>query len=323
MLNENHASASLEQAVDILHDGVTLSGSLTRTTSRAPDNLIVMIHGSGPLDRNENGTGLPLNVFNHLAKRLSDAGISSFRYDKRGCGTSTGNYPEAGHFDLVEDACAVARHCRENILAPGGKLYLLGHSEGCVIAPQVAQRTGFIDGLILLCPFIQPLRDLLLEQARQLDHDIRQMRGMRGLLQRATLWAVGGLIKEQSRLLTRLESSTTPTLRYRSRRLEAKWFREMLALDPRDAFSGLDCPILAIAGAKDLQCPPEDVHRLATLYAGPVEAHILDDLTHILRRDDQPASFNRYDELLGRPTEPRVSQLIIRWLEKLETSAPN
>ena len=51
-----------------------------------------MIHGSGPMDRNENMPGQSLNVFNTIAEHLAEKGIASLRYDKRGCGKSGGNY---------------------------------------------------------------------------------------------------------------------------------------------------------------------------------------------------------------------------------------
>ena len=63
-----------------------------------------MVHGSGPLDRNENvKKGSHLNLFNTLAHHLAGIGIASLRYDKRGCGESTGDYYAAGHSDLLAD----------------------------------------------------------------------------------------------------------------------------------------------------------------------------------------------------------------------------
>ena len=91
---------------------VTLAGTLAEPDGRGPHPLVVMIHGSGPLDRDENMPGQALNIFNALAAALAEAGYGAFRYDKRGCGASTGDYLTHGFADLIGDAVAVVAGLR-------------------------------------------------------------------------------------------------------------------------------------------------------------------------------------------------------------------
>jgi hypothetical protein len=75
--------------------------------------------------------------------------------------------------------------------------------------------------------------------------------------------------------------------------------------------------MLCISGEKDIQCSPDDGHRIAVLAKAPVEVHVLPDLTHILRRDDRPPCFARYRAILGEPIDPRVLDLACDWIARL------
>ena len=77
-------------------NGVTLAGSLTVPNAGNAPVTALMLHGSGPLDRDENMGGQKLDVFNTLADGLAHADIGSFRYDKRGCGASGDALTEPG-----------------------------------------------------------------------------------------------------------------------------------------------------------------------------------------------------------------------------------
>jgi fermentation-respiration switch protein FrsA (DUF1100 family) len=74
--------------------------------------------------------------------------------------------------------------------------------------------------------------------------------------------------------------------------------------------------MLLVAGEKDMQCDPADAARIAEVAQGRIERHVVANLTHILRCDAGPPSLLKTGQLLGRPVEPRVLELIARWLER-------
>ena len=82
----------IEKRQIVVIGDVRLAGELLLPGSSRTHPTVVMIHGSGPLDRNENTKSQSLNIFNTLANHLATQGIASFRYDKRGCGKSGGDY---------------------------------------------------------------------------------------------------------------------------------------------------------------------------------------------------------------------------------------
>ena len=281
-----------------------------------------MVHGSGPLDRNENVKGQQLNAFNTMAAHLAELGIASLRYDKRGCGESSGEFVAAGHRDLVADAVRWVDELLLNDCCDAERLFVLGHSEGTVIAAQVFQARPRIAGLVLLCPFLEPLDVVLIKQAEQLERELAGRPGFIGKPANALFRLLGASVAKQKRLIRRLKLSTGDTLRVRLHKLPARWFREVFELDLPAIYAGITCPTLILGGAKDLQCNPQDVARIGELVAGEVMFEIVPDLTHLLRLEHGEPRLSASAKLLKRPVEPVLIEAICLWLEQQMTRAP-
>lgn len=309
----------VERNVSFQTGGVTLYGTVCLPKGEESVPIVLFVHGSGPLDRDENTNAGKLNVFNQIAHFLSDSGIGSFRYDKRGCGKSSGNYLTAGHFDFVSDAQAAVSYLKENDFGKSAKIYVLGHSEGCLIAPQVAKLEKNVSGIILLCPFLQPLKRVLESQAIKLQEDIYRLGGIRGGIARLTTSVLGIPPSSQQKLIQKIEKSTKPCLRYGFRKVNAKWFRDLFGLSMQNVYTDIPCTVLIIGGAKDIQCDANDIAHIKTLInCDSTEVHILSDMTHILRRDYEPPSFFHYQELLKREIDIELLHIIRKWIASRE-----
>ncbi|MCG8559250.1 MAG: lysophospholipase [Hyphomicrobiales bacterium] len=304
-----------ERDVEIQTDGLTLRGSLTLPRIGTARGIVLCIHGTGPLDRDENMKGQTLDVFNSLAKSLAEAGYGTVRYDKRGCGESDGDYYRAGHFDLVSDALAWATHLGNGTWGRFGPLYLLGHSEGTIIAPQVAQKNGAVSGLVLICPFLQNVEDLLRQQAVEMEKANRDMPGLVGWFIRRFVQLMGGVPKLQDKAIRRFKSTDAPMVRFMLRKFEAKALRELMAIDPRQVYATVTVPTLLFGAEKDVQCDPADVAQIAAALGDLATAHVETDLTHILRKDHGPAGFLAYRKLIEAPMDPCVAEHVLAWLD--------
>ena len=97
----------------------------------------------------------------------------------------------ASHSDLVDDAERMAEHLMSLQFVDSRRVFVLGHSEGSIIAPQLSARNPSIAGIILLCPFIQPMEQLLRQQARQMTADIRRVPGLKGAIIRLAVRLAG------------------------------------------------------------------------------------------------------------------------------------
>lgn len=304
--------------VEITNNGYALSGTLTRPAGIETPPVVLMIHGSGPLDRDENFRGQKLNVFNTLAERLAEAGYASLRYDKRGCGASEGDYYRTGHHDLVSDASAWFDHLASGHAGVFGSAYLLGHSEGTIISAQMALKDPRPAGLVLICPFVDDIESVLRRQSEIIEANVQARGGIVGMLFRLSFAVFGSPTKQQDKLIERLKSSDSDMLRLFLRKLEAKGLRELMALDPAEIYARVRTPCLVFAGEKDLQCDPGDAEKIAELVGDGATVHVEKDLMHMLRKDPDEPSFLSYRRLLKKPMDPSVARHVVDWLDAQE-----
>ena len=124
-----------ERDITFQNGAVTLAGTLLlpRVEGRVP--TVVFLHGSGPEGR---------WASRYLATRFAAQGIASLIYDKRGVGSSTGDWRQATPDDLVGDAvAAVARLSNEPRIDPT-RIGVHGHSQGGTLVPMVAARSSSV-----------------------------------------------------------------------------------------------------------------------------------------------------------------------------------
>lgn len=288
--------------------GARLSGTLCVPDSGGPFATVLMLAGSGPVDRDENMSGQRLDVFNTIAHDLAARGVASVRYDKRGVGKSTGDFLSAGHSDHLADAMAWLDVLARDGSVDGSRLFAMGHSEGSLVAPQLALSRP-LRGLVLLAPCIEPMESVLMRQAAQVE---REITGFTRFLVRLR---AGSPTAAQRALIDAARSTTEDSVRVYWQRQSAKWLRELLALDMREVFPRVECPMLLVGGTKDMQCDPADVARIAAIARAPTEQIVFDDLTHILRRDDRPASMLGISKLVKRPLDAEVLTRVGTWIE--------
>jgi uncharacterized protein len=290
-------------------DDVPLQGTLTLPRGSGSFPAVLLIAGSGAVDRNEDLPTLRLDVLRQLASHLAGIGVASLRYDKRGVGQSGGDFFSAGLLDNVADAaCALEALRRHPNIIPS-QILLLGHSEGAVIAIKLGGDGADVAGLVLLgCP-AQPGEQVLTWQSA------RVAEGLTGL----NRWIVKlfrvNLQGRQRRLLDRLKHSTEAVMRNpRGGTINAKWFREFMAFDPLAAFVRVRVPVLAITGSKDIQVDPADLTRFAVHARSEFSYHIVPDVNHILRYDPAARpSTSSYVQQVAQPVDPRVVELILSW----------
>jgi pimeloyl-ACP methyl ester carboxylesterase len=292
----------LELELEIEAVGALLSGTLCLPSDRGPVPAVLMLPGSGPMDRNENMEGQCLNTFNTFAHQLAETGFATLRYDKRGCGKSTGEYFQAGYFDFVEDAVACFDRLKCHSLCASDQIYALGHSEGTLTAMHVSLQRHEIAGIIQLCPIAEDFESALLRQA---EHVRKIMGDAPGL---------GDLVASQKALIERVRTKRAQQNEVESHHIGLKWLREILEIDWRQTYAGMKRPMLLIAGEKDVQCHPAEVEGIREITSAPVDIYVVPNLTHVLRSDLEEPSVFRYPELIKKPIEPIVLSLISQWL---------
>jgi alpha-beta hydrolase superfamily lysophospholipase len=144
-------------------DGVTLAGTITIPEGAAhPRPAVVLVHGSGPEDRDE-AIG-PNAVFLQVSNALSNAGYVVLRYDKRSVGKSGGAPYSGTRPQLLDDVRAALHFAQAQPEVNAKRVFLLGHSEGGELVPSVAARDPRVAGIILMAPPALPLWQVIMEQ---------------------------------------------------------------------------------------------------------------------------------------------------------------
>lgn len=159
-----------EQEVTISGGGFSLPGTLTMPKGEGPFPAVVLVHGSGPNDRDESlGPNRP---FRDLAWGLASNGIAVLRYDKR-----TLIYGEKSAVPIenltvkeesMDDALAAAALLRTTAGIDPTKVFILGHSLGGLLTPRITAQDSELAGAIIMAGNTRPLEDLMVIQTSYL-----------------------------------------------------------------------------------------------------------------------------------------------------------
>ncbi len=146
---------------------VRIVGSLTLPKEKGPFPAVLLIAGSGALDRDE--TISYHKPFLVLADHLTRRGIAVLRVDKRGVGESTGEKPVGDYtnttlLDLADDVLAGVEYLKSRREIDPKRIGLLGHSEGGVIGPIVASHSSDVAFLVMLAGLGQNNGDIIIFQ---------------------------------------------------------------------------------------------------------------------------------------------------------------
>jgi dienelactone hydrolase len=209
---------------------------------------VVLVQGSGPQDRVESiGPNKP---FLDIARGLAAQGIAVLRYEKR-----TKARPQdfadgkvTIDSETTDDAVAAVAALRK---APGidpTRVFVLGHSQGAMMAPRIAQHSGQVAGLILLAAPARPLLDILQEQRK-----------------RMAVLDDGKTSPEESAALDALKqqvaavraSADVPVAQSPMGQPAAYW-RSTDAVDPVAEARAVALPMLVLQGTRDIQVVDAD-----------------------------------------------------------------
>lgn len=284
-------------------DGLALAGTLTLPDGPGPHPGVVLVSGSGRLDRESDAGRMRMRLGSVLAAVLARRGIASFRYDRRGVGATGGDWLATGFVDNRSDAAAALRALAHRSEIRADATGVIGHSEGAMHAMWLGAHGGAA-AVVLLAGPIRPGEEALRWQGANIAADLPWP--LRPILPAFRWWA--------SRQLARLAATTSNVARVGGVRINARWFRELLAYDPRLDLAAIRVPVLAITGDKDVQVNPDDLDELARLVPGDVETRRVPDLTHLLRRDPGRASVRSYGRLLRQPVDAALLDDVAGWL---------
>ncbi len=239
----------------IIGDGgnYPLNGILTLPDGCSPEMpvpAVVLVHGSGASNMDEKV--MKLTPFKDLAKGLARHGVASIRYDKRSFAhgrrmLKEGDVTVAG--ETIEDAVLAAEILREEPSVDSGKIFIIGHSMGAMLAPRIDAEGGNFAGLILMAGTPRTLEEVMMGQNEDV---ISKAKGL-----------VRWIVKKQ---VAKLERTFAPLHELSDE--EAKkvkvgggttlyYFKEMADHPAADYLLAGNKPVLIMQGDKDFQVSVE------------------------------------------------------------------
>jgi hypothetical protein len=168
------ASAFRAEEVSVGSAPFALKGTLTVPTGDGPFPGAVLVHGSGPHDRDESIGGS--KPFRDLAEGLSSRGIAVLRYDKRTFqyGHRLGNGVSIDD-EVVVDAVEAVKLLKARAEIDPRRVFVIGHSLGALLAPEIAVRSAPVAGVVLMAPPGRAPWDSVLAQMRYLETPADQL----------------------------------------------------------------------------------------------------------------------------------------------------
>jgi len=284
-----------------------LPGTLTLPRGAGPFPAVVLIHGSGAHDRDETiGANKP---FRDISHGLAERGIAVLRYEKR-----THRYPRLlsdEQFTIdretTYDALLAIAQLRQTKMIDHRSIFVLGHSQGGMLAPRIASRAPDVAGVILLAAPARPLLDLLVEQQRRV-----------GLLD-------DGVINDAEQVALRrtiegaraIRAGLDPPASRLPMGLSSRYWRSVEGVDPIAEAKAIRQPMLLLQGGRDLQVMHADWSRWQHAFAGTPRATFAyhDTLNHLGMPERGPGSLRSY-QVPGKVSSELIDDIAL-WIELL------
>ncbi len=153
------------QHLQVLVGDESLEAVLTMPTGTPPRGLVVIIHGDGPIDADNDGLYFP------WFEVAADAGYATLSWSKPGIAGSDGNWLDQSMEDRAAEVSAVIDWARGRASIPTERIVLWGASQAGWVLPKVAASRDDIAAVIALNPAINWLRQGRYHLLAELDHN--------------------------------------------------------------------------------------------------------------------------------------------------------
>ncbi|KGO84323.1 hypothetical protein Q763_00835 [Flavobacterium beibuense F44-8] len=316
-------------------DGITLAGTLTLPEKTGNYPAVILISGSGPSNRNE-------EIADHkpfllLADHLTKNGIAVLRFDDRGVGKSGGDFQKATSADFATDVEAAFNYLKTRPEINKKKIGLLGHSEGGMIAPMVAEKNKDVAFVVLLAGPGIKITELMTLQTYTLgklsgltDEVLASSKAQNKKIYDVVINENDPKIRRE-KVTALFKADMGPDLaaqgateeqidRYAASEAQgilSPWFVYFLKYNPEQALKNTKCPILALNGSKDVQVTPDENLngiKLATAINKKVTIKKLDGLNHLFQEctTGLPQEYGNIEQTMS----PAVLSEVSGWIKQ-------
>jgi alpha-beta hydrolase superfamily lysophospholipase len=257
-------SAYQERDVTVGTGQWALPGTLTMPVGPGPVAAVVLVHGSGPGDRDE--TVGQIKPFKDLALGLASRGIAVLRYDKRTRAHANLMRDLPGMTvkdETIDDALAAVQVLRSAAGVDPDRIIVLGHSLGGMLVPRIASAGPQIAGFIVMAGAARPLQQAVVDQLRYLA------------------MADGAISPEEQAQIDQAEQAAARIAALGSADASkpdvilgapASYWLDLRGYDPPRAAARMGQPLLVLQGERDYQVTMDEFAQWKSALAGRATA---------------------------------------------------
>ena len=277
-----------------------IDGTLTIPVSIDHPDLVILIQGSGPTDRNGNGFMMKNDASKLIAKELAVNGIASYRFDKRIFKMNKFKIreEELSFEDFVDDVSDIFDFFKTK--QSYGNIIIAGHSEGSLIGMLAAK--GKADAYISLAGAGRSIDKIIVDQLAKQSEGLAE--NAKNSFQQ---------IRENGKT-----SEYNPLLQSIFRPSVQPFLKSWMKYEPTEEIAKLEIPILIINGSFDIQVDTAEANLLAE--ATPkAELVILDKMNHVFRKieGDDLENTKAYNEP-NRPLHPELIPTLVDFIKSVK-----
>ncbi|MDV7185708.1 alpha/beta hydrolase [Lutibacter sp. TH_r2] len=297
VFSQNYTDTELS----IPSEKVTLNGNLISINSEEKTQLVIIIPGSGPTDRNGNSVATKNNSLKLLAEGLAKKNIASYRYDKSVLSFTKEDTKKINALrfnNFINEATSVIQYFKNE--DSYSKIIVIGHSQGSLVGMVAAKNN--IDAFISIAGAGRPIDEVITEQiSSQAPYLVDETKHVLSELKK------GNTVEDFNPLLASLfNRSVQPFL--------TSW----LKYNPQNEIKKLTIPTLIINGTKDIQVKTEDaklLHKANTTS----QLLLIENMNHIFKeiKGDQNENIASYSKP-ELPIMPHLTESISTFVNNLK-----
>ncbi len=287
-----------------------LPATLTVPNGEGPFPAAVLVHGSGPSDRDETIGGN--KIFRDIAWGLASRGIMVLRYVKRTklYGAKMSRYETTVQDETIDDALLAIDLLAKQPETDTTHIVLIGHSLGAMLAPEIAAHAPAVDAVAMLAPIARPLEVVVSDQLRFIASQQDTISAQESMKLNAELDKVKQ-IQDGSLMKTKMLMG-----------MPASYYYDLQKRDQHAYARGLGRPIFIARGTKDYQAPQMDFIMWQDILKDVPRTAFrsYEDCYHLfIRTDATPGPWNY--QLEGYVVESLIDDLTA-WCKTFSLSEP-
>jgi uncharacterized protein len=273
--------------------------------------VVLIIPGSGPTDRDGNNSmGVKAATYRLLAEGLAARNIGTVRIDKRGMFASRAAVADGNAVTIDDYATDVGAWIGAIRKQTGvACVWVLGHSEGGLVALAAAQKSTDICGLVLVAAAGRPLGEVLRSQLRSNPANAPVLE-----------WSMAAIDSLEAGKRVDVAGMHPALMPLFAPQLQG-FLINAFSYDPAKLIATVSVPVLIIQGRRDIQVSVADAERLKAA-APKAELVLLPEANHVLKAvasDDKRANIATYAD----PTLPLAPGVVDAIASFVAASAQN